>query len=73
MRVAIIQDPDILIDEYLHKLSYDLENVGFTQYFTERTGYCEPPIGWPEPYEEPDQQHRVITQCKLQDCWEIWT
>ena len=65
MRVAIIQDEDKLINLYAHRLDYDLNSPGFTEYVTKRTGICEP-HKWLDCNVEPKHQHQFITQLKIQ-------
>ena len=71
LRRNIIQNPDDLEDLYTHKLNYDLTSPGFVQYVTERTGIADS-HKWLDCYAEAEHQHQLITQCKIQDCWELW-
>lgn len=73
MRVEIMQDPDKLMDEYAHRLNYNYKDALFMQYFRDRTG-VQIPTGDPDvdPYRTDGKQHIIITQCRLQDCWEIF-
>lgn len=71
-RIKIIQDPEILIDEYYHRLNYDNKDTMFMRYFRERTGIQIKPGEYPDAYDSPEEQFLIIIQCRLQDCWEIF-